>query len=112
MNFRVETLPNFEREAKRLGKKHKSLKSDLAQLITSLELNPQQGTPIGAGFYKVRLAIKSKGKGKSGGARVITFLKVIKSTVYLTSIYDKSEKSTITDQELIFLAREMNESNR
>ena len=108
MNFKVETLPNFEREAKRLSKKYKSLKSDLSAFILSLELNPQQGTPIGAGFYKVRMAIKSKGKGKSGGARVITFLKVIKATVCLTSIYDKSEKSTITDQELMFLAKEIN----
>ena len=107
MNFKVETLPNFEKEAKRLGKKHKSLKQDLYALILSLELNPQQGTPIGSGFYKIRLAIKSKGKGKSGGARVITFLKIVKATIYLTSIYDKSEKSTITDQELQFLAREI-----
>jgi hypothetical protein len=51
-------------------------------------------------FYKVRLAIASKGKGKSGGARVITYVKIIQTTIYLASIYDKSEKSTITEKEL------------
>ena len=107
MNFKVVTLPNFEREAKRLGKKYRSLKNDLAELISSLEKNPQQGTSIGNGFYKVRMAISSKGKGKSGGARVITFVLVVKEMVYLSSIYDKSEKATITNDELMFLAREI-----
>jgi len=61
---------------------------------------PVQGKALGNNFYKIRLSISSKGKGKSGGERVITYIKVIESTVFLTSIYDKSEKSTITDQEL------------
>jgi hypothetical protein len=107
MSFKVVTLPNFEREAKQLAKKHKSLKSDLEGLISSLELNPQQGTALGNGFFKIRLAIKSKGKGKSGGARVITFIQVIKTSVFLTSIYDKADKDSITDIELKFLIQEV-----
>ncbi len=55
---------------------------------------------MGNNFYKIRLAITSKGKGKSGGARVITYIKITDETVFLTSIYDKSEKNTITDVEL------------
>ena len=51
----------------------------------------------------VRLAIASKGKGKSGGARVITYLKIIETTVYLASIFDRSDKSTITEKELEFI---------
>jgi len=107
MNFNVESLPAFEREAKQLGKKYKSLQTDLLNLVLSLEQNPQQGTPLGNGFFKIRLAIKSKGKGKSGGARVITFIKVVQTTVYLASIYDKSKKTSITDNELKFLAIEI-----
>ena len=107
MNFDVRTLPNFEREAKRLNKKYRSLKKDLLTLIKSLEKSPQQGEPIGNDFYKVRLAISSKRSGKSGGARIITCVKIIKNVVFLTSIYDKSEKATITNQELKLLAKQI-----
>jgi len=107
MNFDVRTLPNFEKEAKRLSKKHRSLKKDLLTLIESLEKSPQQGEPLGNDFYKVRLAISSKGSGKSGGARIITCVKIVRNIVFLTSIYDKSEKATITNQELKLLARQI-----
>ena len=107
MNFEVRTLPNFEKEAKRLSKKHRSLKKDLLVLIESLEKSPQQGEPLGNDFYKVRLAITSKGSGKSGGARIITCVKIIKNVVFLSSIYDKSEKASITNQELKLLARQI-----
>lgn len=107
MSFEVRTLPNFEKEAKRLSKKHRSLKKDILTLIESLEISPQQGEPLGNDFYKVRLAIASKGKGKSGGARIITCVKIIKHIVFLTSIYDKSERSAITNEELRLLAKQI-----
>jgi hypothetical protein len=72
-------------------------------LVEELEKNPSTGDPIGKNCYKIRLAIASKGKGKSGGGRVITFVRVTKNTVYLIDIYDKSELSTITDKELKLL---------
>lgn len=100
MKFRVDSIKSFEREAQRLKRKFPSLKNELFQLIDDLESNPFQGTPLGRGFYKIRLAIKSKGKGKSGGARVVTFVKVVDEVVYLASIYDKSEKSDISIEEL------------
>ena len=72
MNYKVETIPTFDKQVKKLSKKHKSLKSDLAKLFDSLETDPTQGINLFEDNYKIRLAIKSKGKGKSGGARVIT----------------------------------------
>ncbi len=100
MSYKVASIPLFDRQAKRLAKKYPSLKNDLAALIDSLTVNPEQGTALGNNFYKIRLSIASKGKGKSGGARVITFVKVIASTVFLSSIYDKGEKETISNKEL------------
>lgn len=100
MRFGVETLPNFEKEAKRLRKKFTSLPSDLLHLIEQLETDPFIGTALKGGFYKIRLAIKSKGKGKRGGARVITHVKIIQNKVFLVSIYDKSEQSDISEDEL------------
>jgi hypothetical protein len=55
---------------------------------------------IGRGCYKIRLSIASKSKGKSGGGRVITHVQVSKNTVYLLSIYDKSEMESITPSDL------------
>jgi hypothetical protein len=75
----------------------------LATLFKSLADNPEQGKSLGNNFYKIRLSIASKNKGKSGGARIIAYIKITDTTVYLTSIYDKSEKSTITDKELALI---------
>jgi hypothetical protein len=72
----------------------------LALLFESLENNPEQGTSIGKNCYKIRLAIASKGKGKSGEARLITNFFIANETVYLLSIYDKSKKESLTDKEL------------
>jgi len=65
-----------------------------------LREQPKQGTAIGNGCFKIRIAIASKGKGKSGGARVITNVVVTDATVYMLSIYDKSEKNDLSDREL------------
>jgi hypothetical protein len=100
MKYDLKVVGSFNREAKRLIKKYPSLRLEIETLGNELKKDPYQGTPLGRGFYKIRLAIKSKGKGKSGGARVVTFVKVVDEVVYLASIYDKSEKSDISIEEL------------
>ncbi|NQZ76082.1 MAG: type II toxin-antitoxin system RelE/ParE family toxin [Ekhidna sp.] len=100
MSFEVLTTSDFKRDSKSLLKKYKSLKTEILDLISSLEEDPIQGTPLGNDCYKIRLAIKSKGKGKSGGARIITCVKMVDSFVYLLTIYSKSEKDNISDKEL------------
>lgn len=69
-------------------------------MVESLEDNPLMGTSIGKDCYKIRMPIRSKGKGKSGGARVITYVKIVDETVYLLSIYDKSEQASISEKEI------------
>jgi len=100
MSYKIIAIPHFEKELKRLAKKYPSLKKDLAELTGELIRNPEQGTPLGNHCYKIRMAITSKGKGKSGGARIITCVYVSEETVYLLSIFDKSEKENISDKEL------------
>ena len=70
------------------------------ELFTQLEENPTTGTPPGNDIYKIRLAIASKNKGKSGGARVLSFVKVTQTTVLLFSIYSKGEVENLTDKEI------------
>ena len=79
------------------------MRQDFAGLLESLRREPQQGVDLGRGLHKVRMAISSKGKGKSGGARVITLTVLISETdtkIVLLTIYDKSECENLTDKEL------------
>ncbi|MBY0426139.1 MAG: type II toxin-antitoxin system RelE/ParE family toxin [Cytophagales bacterium] len=103
MNYSVKILPTFERELKRLAKKYPSLKQEYISLVQGLKEKPEQGTSLGNHCYKIRLSIASKGKGKSGGARVITYIQISETTVFLLSIFDKSEKENISDKEIQLL---------
>jgi mRNA-degrading endonuclease RelE of RelBE toxin-antitoxin system len=101
MAIEVKYTPDFERQLKRLANKHSSIYKDLGVLIDELELNPQTGKPLGKNLYKIRMALSDKGKGKSGGARVITYVLLKNESVYLAAIYDKSEQSTIDTGRLL-----------
>ena len=103
MSYNVLTIPPFDRQLKRLVKKYPSLKTEYVQLIETLEAEPIQGIALSNSCYKIRLAIKSKGRGKSGGTRVIAQVKVIESNVFLIAIYDKSEQEDISDNEIKYL---------
>jgi mRNA-degrading endonuclease RelE of RelBE toxin-antitoxin system len=98
MSFNVIPSDKFKKEAKRLIRKFPSLKEELRELSTTLSENPETGKPLGKDTYKIRIAIKSKGKGKSGGARVITYLVTENKEVYLLLIYDKSEFDNVEDK--------------
>ena len=100
MSFNIEATSEFEKELKQLSKKYFSLKKDYDNFIQSLEKNPTQGISLGDNFYKIRMAISSKGKGKSAGARIITCVFVKDEIIYLVSIYVKSEKESIPDAEI------------
>ncbi len=106
MNYRVFASSNFRRDAKPLLRKFASLHDELAELEKQLLTNPLLGKPLGRNCFKIRLAVKSKGKGKSGGLRVITMVvfrpkqKRDVSVVGLLSIFDKSEQENIDDKKL------------
>lgn len=105
MNFKVKTLSVFERQAKRLMKKFPSLKKEIRNLINELREEPEKGIYIGHNCYKIRIAIDSKGRGKSGGARVITHLVFKDDTIYLLSIYDKSDLESLANKEILELVK-------
>ena len=103
MNCRVVFYPLFEREVKRLAKHYPSFKDDLRKLVLELKTNHYSGVELSPGIRKMRMSIKSKGKGKSGGARVITLLATISEEdleVGLHYIYDKSSRTSISDSEI------------
>ena len=108
MKYRLKFQHTFEKEAKRLGKRYMSMKSDIASLSEELLANPHLGKDLGGGLRKIRMAITSKGKGKSGGARVISFTVVVaveETEINLLYIYDKAERSSISKKEIEELLR-------
>jgi len=107
MSYKIILTPNFEKEFKKLLKKYPSIKEDLRALGQSLQANPTQGSEVFKNCYKVRLAIKSKGKGKSGGGRLITYVRITSESVYLLSIYDKSDRETVTDAYIKHLLKDL-----
>lgn len=100
MSYKVIPTPRFKKEAKRLAKRYRSLGEDLSGLNEQLAAKPDSGASLGGGLYKVRLAVASKGKGRSGGARVVTYLIASDKEVYLLSIYDKSEQEDVDTKTL------------
>ena len=111
MNYKIKVYRHFEKEVKKLSKRYKSLKQDLTILAAELMQNPDMGTDLGNGLHKVRMSIASKGKGKSGGARVITYvlcLCVDSIRVRLLTIYDKSEIANVSDSYLQMLIDQEN----
>jgi len=102
----------FKRQFKRLMKKYPSLLEDLKTFKQDLEINPQQGVALGAHLYKVRMAIAAKGKGKSGGARVITYRLLATPEhieITLLTIYDKNEIDNLSDDYLRSLVKDLSE---
>jgi hypothetical protein len=100
MGFKVIPSEFFQKDFKRLWKKYPSLTTDVQKLGESLEDNPTQGQALGQNCYKIRLSISSKNQGKSGGARVITCVKIVDEIAYLIAIYDKSDMENISNDEL------------
>ncbi len=111
MKVDFKFLPEFERRAKALAKKYKSFVKDYNDFLDSLEKDPYQGTSIGMGVYKTRMAIVSKGKGKSGGIRVLTYN--VRKTAFdvivvtLLSIFDKGEMENVSDSYIKSLVKEV-----
>ncbi|MBE2290824.1 MAG: hypothetical protein IAE95_14835 [Chitinophagaceae bacterium] len=98
MSFSVFPTERFKKDAKRLVKKYPSLKHELAELSHMLSIHPESGTPLGNDTFKIRIAIKSKNKGKSGGARVITYVVSGDREVYLLTMYDKADFESIDEK--------------
>ncbi len=106
MEAYIELGLEFKRQFKRLAKKYHSLRDDLASLKASILKDPPQGDDLGGGVRKIRMAIADKGKGKSGGARILTLNVMVSDdglNVTLLTIYDKGEISNVKDEYVKFL---------
>ena len=108
MNVSIFLHDEFKRQFRRLSKKYHSLTNDLETFQEELKKNPFQGSDLGGGVRKIRMAIGSKGKGKSGGARVLTLNVLVSddANVTLLTIYDKEEIDNVSDNYIKWLVSE------
>lgn len=109
-NITISVSDDFAKEAKRLAKKYPSFKQDYKDFLVSIKNNPLQGDEITKNIRKIRMAIKAKGKGKSGGARVITFnilTDIENGHVVFLLLYDKEDASTVKVNVVKQLVRDM-----
>ena len=109
-NITISVSDDFAKEAKRLAKKYPSFKQDYKDFLLSIKNNPLQGDEITKNIRKIRMAIKAKGKGKSGGARVITFnilTDIENGHVVFLILYDKEDASTVKVNVVKQLVRDM-----
>ena len=110
MSYVIQTGKDFDVSLKKLMKRYRSLPDDYEALLESLEKNPFQGAELCPGIRKIRMSIKSKGRGKSGGARVITANAIVpehEGRIVLLTIYDKEDASTVKLNVIKQMAREL-----
>ena len=105
MSYRIETIPRFEKDVKKLKKKFPKIKSDLVNFVNQLLLNPKMGIDLGENIFKVRIPNSSIPTGKSGGFRIITYYKK-DSILYLVTIYSKTEQYNILTDKLKRIIKE------
>jgi len=106
MNYEIVTTEDFDKEVKILAKKYRSIPDDLVKFKKELLKNPESGDDLGDNVRKVRMAITSKNRGKSGGARIITcavLFGIEAADIYLLTIYDKDKQQSISKKEIKYL---------
>lgn len=109
MQYRIESLATFDREVKRLSKRYPSMAADIKALKAEILANPSLGVSLGKNVREIRMRIASKGRGKSGGVRVITVTVVAaveETEIDLLYIYDKADRASITETEIEALLKE------
>ncbi len=105
--MRIKISGEFKIAYKRLKKRHRSLEADFESLLLSLQVDPYQGVEIIEGLRKVRMNVTSKGRGKSGGARVIIRLRIVDDELQLIYIYDKADFENVSDSYLRDILKRM-----
>lgn len=100
--IQIDLTPRFKRDLKQLAKRFRRIRSDLQPLIDRLQNGELPGDPLSGVKYtlfKVRVKNSDTQKGKSGGYRVIYYLKT-EDRIILVTIYSKFDLSDIDGETL------------
>jgi len=100
--IQVEASPTFDRNLRTLAKKYRSIREDIQPVIQQLEQGELPGDAVpGVGYavFKLRVRNRDNQKGKSGGYRLIYYIKT-ETRIILLTLYSKSEQIDIAADEL------------
>ncbi|MBN3949163.1 MAG: type II toxin-antitoxin system RelE/ParE family toxin [Nostoc sp.] len=110
--IQVETAPTFNRNLRTLAKKYRSIRNDIQPVIEQLErgeLPGDQISGIGYAVFKLRVRNSDVQKGKSGGYRLIYYIKTAMGIILLT-IYSKSEQADMAADDIRSIITEYEQS--
>lgn len=107
MNYKIITLPFFEKQVKKLKRKYPNIKQDIQKLKDILSTRPKDGKSLGRSIYKIRIASSDVKKGKRGGFRVIYYIRDKDEIIYLLTIYSKAKKEDIEMKEINKILKEL-----
>lgn len=106
MTSKFVFMPRFDRSVKQLKKRYRNILADIEIAVEQLLSNPQTGSVIPDDYAvrKLRIASRDMQRGKSGGFRLLYWLRAIGEsqdfTIYLLLIYSKTDMSDITPEQL------------
>ena len=104
MSLKDKQTNKFSKSFKKLTKKYKNILYDYEKLVDILQSGIHNAIEVSENIYKIRLQNTSNSKGKSGGFRVVYFLKTKTDTIYLLDIFSKNEIKNINKDKLKALA--------
>lgn len=114
MKTRITFTIRFLKDSKKLKKKYRNFEKDLLNFVENLENNKVLADRIkgfkGLAVYKARMKNSSILSGKSGGFRVIYYLKK-QDEVYLITIYSKIDKENILASDIMAILRDEDLNN-
>jgi len=90
----------YKKAVKKLSKKYSNIFDDVDEFLNSIKTKEDLGIELKSNVYKVRIKNSNKNRGKSGGYRLISYLKIVDNELHLLYIYDKSQIVNLTEKEI------------
>lgn len=105
----IQFTLEFKRNLRTLAKKYRHIRDDIAPIIITLQAGELLGDRIpGVGYviFKVRVPNQDRAKGKSGGYRIIYYMKTAVDIILVT-IYSKTEQADISTAQIRSIVDEL-----
>ncbi len=99
-NLQIIKADTYNKAIKKLKKRFLYIENDIDLFFEQISTLDELGIHLGNNVYKARIANSDKNSGKSGGYRLISYLKIINNEIYLLFIYDKSDFENIKENDI------------
>jgi len=110
--FAVIDGDDFKKAAKRLKKKYRHIDEVTNLFLKNVKTTDDLGVSLKDTIYKARIKNSDKTTGKSGGYRLLTYIKLVDKELFLLYIYKKSELENICEKDLDELVVRLSDSQK